>query len=272
MKLAVNWSPQAERLLLSGDIDVDLWKCSDWPELVDPALETKPAYVHFPIHTSKDFAVDWEKVRMWMDKTGTTNVNMHLIAAQADFPDIPFDSRDAEHRERVVDMMVRCIKATGDAVGIENVIVENLPTRRTNADGSRPLHCSVMAETIAAAIERSGCRLLLDIDHARNAADVLGMDAKDYIESLPVDRIGELHASGVQRIDGELEDHMGMSDECWGYFDWAIERMRSGAWATPGICAFEYGGIGPVFRDRSDIKILAEQVPRLFAAVHSLDK
>lgn len=272
MKLAVNWSPQAERLLLSGDIDVDLWKCSDWPELVGPALKTKPAYVHFPIHTSVDFHVDWAKVRGWMDITGTTNVNMHLIAKQSDFPDIPFDSRATEHRERVIEMMVRCVKAAGDVVGIENVIAENLPTRKRNGDGSWPLHCSVMAETITATIERSDCRLLLDVDHARNAADTLGMDPKGYIESLPVDRIGELHASGVRRIDGELDDHKGMSDECWQYFDWVMGKMRSGEWGTPGICAFEYGGIGPVFRDNSDINVLAEQVPRLFTAVHSLNK
>lgn len=68
MKLAVNWSPQAESLLLEGRIDVDLWKCADWPELVDPALRTKPAYVHFPIRAGDGSVPDWNSVRGWMKK------------------------------------------------------------------------------------------------------------------------------------------------------------------------------------------------------------
>lgn len=275
MKLAVNWSPAAEKLLLEGAIDVDLWKCSDWPELVGPALKTKPAYVHFPIHTSADFPVDWAKVRGWMDITGTDNVNIHLIATKKDFPDIPFGSRDPAHRERVIDMMVSCIRKAGEEMGIERIICENLPSRRAEeapGGGPWPLLCSIEAETVREAIARSGARLLLDMDHARNAADILGVDANAYIESLPVDRIGELHLSGVKRAGPDLDDHWGLSDECWTYVDWAIERMRSGDWATPGICAFEYGGIGPVFRDRCDPALMAIQIPRLFAAVHSLNK
>ena len=272
MRLAVNWSPAAEKLLLEGKIDIDLWKCSDWPELVEPALKTKPAYVHFPIRTSTNFSVDWDAVRGWMEKTGTKNVNMHLMATTKDFPDIPFTSRDPVHRSRVIAMMVDCIAQAAKVVGIERIICENLPTHVKDDDGEWPLFCSVEPETVYAAIDRAGCKLLLDIDHARNAADILGMDAKSYVESLPVDRIGELHMSGVRRIDGRLEDHMGMSDECWQYVDWAIDRMKTKHWNTPDICAFEYGGIGPIFRDRCDPAVLEAQVPRLFAAVHSLNK
>lgn len=272
MRLAVNWSPAAEKLLLEGAIDVDLWKCSDWPELVEPALKTKPAYVHFPIHTSVDFAVDWDAVRGWMQKTGTKNVNMHLTATRKDFPDIPFHSRDPVHRSRVIDMMVACVNKAADVVGADILICENLPTHPEDDTGNWPLYCAIEPETIRAVIDRSKCRLLLDIDHARNAADLLGMDGKKYIESLPVDRIGELHMSGVRRMNGYLEDHMGMSEECWEYFDWAIEELRSGRWSTPDIYAFEYGGIGPIFKDRCDPAVLAMEVPRLFQAVHSLNK
>ena len=270
MKLAVNWSPQAERLLLEGKIDVDLWKCSDWPELVEPALKTKPAYVHFPIRAGNGSVPDWEQVRIWMAKTGTTIVNMHLRVGAADMPDIPFASRSPEHRERVIEAMVRDVRAAGDEMGMERIVVENLPTYRTD-DGTRPLHCCVEPETIRAVIERTGCMLLLDIDHARNAAEILGMDPRAYIESLPVDRMGEFHMTGVRRENGELEGHRPFGAEDWEYFDWAIERFRSGDWKTPGIYAFEYGGIGPVFRENTDIQVLAEQVPRLLAAVRSLN-
>lgn len=272
MRLAVNWSPAAEKLVLEGNIDVDVWKCSDWPELVGPALKTRPAYVHFPIHTSVHFEVDWAKVRGWMDITGTKNVNIHLVATAKDFPDIPFASRDPAHRARVVDMMVACINKAGEEMGMERIVCENLPSHPTDdAGGPWPLHCSIEADAVREAIDRSGCRLLLDIDHARNAADLLGEDPRAYIERLPVDRIGELHMSGAVRMNGYLEDHMGMSDECWPFFDWALAEMNAGRWATPDIYAFEYGGIGAIFRDRCDPAVLAAQVPRLLAGVRSLN-
>lgn len=273
MRLAVNWSPAAEKLVLEGKIDVDLWKCSDWPELVGPALKTRPAYVHFPIHTSADFNVDWAKVRGWMDITGTKNVNMHLVATRKDFPDIPFDSRDPAHRERVITMMVDCIERAGKEMGIERIVCENLPSARADDEEHPwPIFAAIDPLTVREAILRSGARLLLDLDHARNAADLLGMDAKEYVEILPVDRIGELHMSGVQQQGDRLEDHMGLSAECWTYVDWAIGEMHAGRWATPDICAFEYGGIGPVFRDRCNPAVLEAQVPRLLAGVRSLNK
>ncbi len=271
MRLAVNWSPQAEKLVLDGKIDVDLWKCSDWPELVDPALKTKPAYVHFPIRAGGGTAPDWEKVREWMAKTGTKLTNMHLHVSSKDMPDVPYASRSPEHRERVIDAMARDVEAAGKEMGIERIVVENLPTYRDD-DGFHPLHCAVEPEVINAVIERTGCMLLLDIDHARCAADVLNMDAKHYIEALPVDRIGEFHMTGVRREEGLLQGHRPMTEEDWEYFDWAIEKFRSDEWQTPDIYAFEYGGIGPVFRDNSDSAVLAEQVPIFFDKVHSLNK
>lgn len=271
MKLAVNWSPQAERLLLDGKIDVDLWKCADWPELVEPALKTKPAYVHFPLRAGGGTTPDWNAVRAWMEKTGTKNVNMHLHVTPKDFPDIPFRSDSAEHRDRVIDAMVRDVEAAGREFGIERIIVENLPSTPED-DGVHPLHSAIHAETVRTVIERTGCGLLLDLDHAMNATHLLGLDTREYIESLPVDRIGELHMSGTLMQEGSIHGHNPMTANDWLIFDWAIERMRAGAWKTPEIYAFEYGGIGENFKHRSDPVVLAEQVPMLFAKVHSLNK
>lgn len=267
----MNWSPQAETLLLAGAIDVDLWKCSDWPELVEPALKTKPVYVHFPLRAGGGATPDWAAVRGWMEKTGTKNVNMHLHATPKDFPDIPFRSREPEHRERVIERMVRDVEAAGKEFGMDRIIVENLPTTPQD-DGVHPLFCAIEAETVRTVIEQTGCGLLLDIDHARSAADIFGVDARDYVESLPVDRIGELHMTGTEKVGGAILGHMPMSEEDWSYFDWVIERMGSGDWKTPDIYAFEYGGIGPAFESRSDSAVMAEQVPILLRKVRSLSK
>lgn len=270
MKLAVNYSPQLDELIRVGQAEVDLLKCADWPELVEPAQKLGPVYVHFPIHAGDGKPVDWNAVREWMDLTDTRKVNMHLIATTKDFPDIPFTSRSAEHRDRVIEAMVRDVLAAGKVVGVENIVVENLPTVPAD-DGVNPLHCAVEIDTIRAVIEQTGCGLLLDIDHARSAADVLNVDPRTYMDALPVDRMGELHMTGCRRIGNAILGHLPMNTEDWEFFDWAIERFRSGAWKTPDIYAFEYGGIGPIFRDNSDIKVLGEQVPMLLAKVRSLN-
>ena len=78
--------------------------------------------------------------------------------------------------------------------------------------------------------------------------------------------------SGTVKENGAVLGHMPFSAEDFAYFDWAIGRFRSGAWKTPDIYAFEYGGIGPAFEHRSDAGVIAEQVPVLVAKVRSLNK
>jgi hypothetical protein len=110
--------------------------------------------------------------------------------------------------------------------------------------------------------------LLLDLAHARITADTLSMNVKDYIQSLPLDRLAEMHVTGVKRYAGVLTDHFGLSTEDWDLFDWAIQNIHHGNWRQPEIVAFEYGGAGNVFIWRTDNRILQEQVPRLYEAVH----
>ncbi|HLV36123.1 MAG TPA: hypothetical protein VKY59_13445, partial [Spirillospora sp.] len=49
MKFALNYSPQAAELLRAGDIDIDLFKCPDWPHLIEQARQQRPVYIHFPL-------------------------------------------------------------------------------------------------------------------------------------------------------------------------------------------------------------------------------
>lgn len=49
-------------------------------------------------------------------------------------------------------------------------------------------------------IEASDCDLLLDLAHARAAADVLGYKVHAYLEALPLERTVEIHVSGPRRV------------------------------------------------------------------------
>lgn len=99
-------------------------------------------------------------------------------------------------------------------------------------------------------IEKTDCGLLLDLPHARIAAEAFGMETIDYLQQLPLDRVVEIHTSGPgRRADGILIDrHSVMQTEDYDLLKWALAH-------TPvKLVTLEY------FRDRNG---LVEQIPEL---------
>ena len=161
--------------------------------------------------------------------------------------------------------------------GAERVVVEN------DHSGGRNLPAAYRPDVICRLVEETGCGFLLDVAHARIAARHLGLDVRPYIEALPVGRIREMHITGVQFFDtawaerlrqagedesvirfcaGRWMDHLPMTEEDWDLAAWALDRIRSGAWARPWVVAFEIGGVGPFFGATTDAGALARDIPR----------
>jgi uncharacterized protein (UPF0276 family) len=264
MKLAVNYSPQSSCLFEEGRIDLDLFKCPDWPELVDAALEEHSTYVHFSLGTCSPrlAQMDWSRVVHFMDLTGTQNVNLHLVTEPG------LDYHDADRVKRSLQQVADDISSLVARFGPERVIVENTPLTLAGRDHLRPI---VDPQAISALIAQTGCRLLLDVSHASITCATLGMDPRQYILGLPVQRLAEVHITGLAVEDGQLTDHRAMREEDWPLVEWVFEQIGSGAWAAPGILAFEYSGFGKVFEPFSDPSVLQTQVPRLYDMVQRLN-
>jgi uncharacterized protein (UPF0276 family) len=130
------------------------------------------------------------------------------------------------------------------------------------------------------------------VAHARLAADLLGLDAREYIARLPLARTHEIHLAGIQPFSGRwqalldssglsqeelgwfaglapgaLLDHLPLTDEDWAFYAWALEQVHGGAWGQPWIATLEYGGVGAIWELLTEQSALAEQVPRLYALV-----
>ncbi|MDO8649534.1 MAG: DUF692 family protein [Candidatus Peregrinibacteria bacterium] len=264
MKLALNYSPQALELLEEEQIDIDVIKCSDQPDLIEKAQRLKPTYVHFPLNAgTQGFSPDWQRIEEVLKTTATRFINLHLEATSEDYPDIPITSQDEDHESRIMEKMIEDVQEVSSRFGAENVILENDPYHAEARASFRLLRLSAEPWVISEIIRQTGCGLLLDIDHARVSSHYMGITLEYYIAQLPTHRLKELHMTGTRphQQEGWFESHHEMRQEDWLAFDWALGQIQNGSWANPNVYAFEYGGVGEKFDWRSDKAMIAEQVP-----------
>ncbi|MBE3590382.1 MAG: DUF692 family protein [Firmicutes bacterium] len=253
MKFAVNYSPQAAGLFASGVFGLDLFKCPDWPDLVDEARRHRPVYVHFDLVAGDGLKdMDWNAVDALLERTGTPYVNLHLA---------PRSFAEDASPTLLADRLVEDVMKMAARYGAHRVIVENVPYR----PGGKVPRAAVEPDVIGRVVRETGCGFLLDVAHARIAARSLGVDERVYIEALPVAHLRELHVTGLGHDGQRLRDHMPLTEEDWARTEWVVARVADGTFGRPWVLACEYGGVGPVFEWRSDPSVMAEQFPRLCA-------
>jgi uncharacterized protein (UPF0276 family) len=292
MDFAVNYSTQAADLLRQGKIQVDRFKCPDWPEIIIPARALRPVHVHFSLRvgpgirdavdTQTHQAADWSQIESLLLQTNTRWVNLHLSPTAYDYPDLSPDTIEPAHVDYLTERMIQDVQAVVQRFGPERVVVENLP------NDMRRLRPAFLPQVIRRVVEETGCGFLFDLSHARLAAGTLGMDPYEYVSGLPTGCLVEVHVTGIQRFEGKwlerarqagvdpafiehraghLFDHLPLTGEDWAFFTWAIEQIRAGRWRRPELITFEYGGVGSIFEAVGSVTVLAEQVPRLYALV-----
>lgn len=268
MNFAINYSTQAAVLCEQGRLPVDRFKCPDWPDLIEEAKALRPVAVHFNIQAGRGKLrkKDLERIYRIADQTQTPYINLHLEAKAGDYPQIPLDSNQPEHRALILDGALSDVGMVVERFGNERVILENIPYRKQG----RALRMCVEPELINRVIRETGCGFLFDIPHARISAHYLGIDELDYIQSLPCDRIRELHFTGVQRLGDWLQDHLPAQESDWSLLDWVLERIRSSEWPKPWLLAFEYGGVGERFSWRSSALEIEQQGQRLYSKINAI--
>ena len=271
MKLAVNYSPQAAELLDSGQIEFDLYKCTDWPEMVEAARAQRPVYVHFPLLAGRRNVeqVGWQRIAGLLDQTETRYVNTHLAPRARDFDGLTVETHDPAYAEMLAEAMRRDIAPLVKRFGADRVILE-LACWDPDPEWQIP-RLVLEPEIICRMVYETGCGFLLDVAHARLNAIQLGMDERDYLARLPVDRLRELHVTGTgyDDVKRRYRDHCSMTAGDWALAEWVITRIRRGEWARPWCLALEYGGMGPHFAWRSHADVLAKDVPRLYELVRA---
>jgi uncharacterized protein (UPF0276 family) len=83
-------------------------------------------------------------------------------------------------------------------------------------------------EFVAAVAGAADCDLLLDVNNVFVNSENLRFDPARYLESIPVDRVKQMHLAGHLRSDGLLIDNHGapIAEEVWNLYRAAVERFQ----------------------------------------------
>lgn len=263
MKFAVNYSVNLQRLLQKDHLPVDMIKCPDWEGMIFQAASLRPVYIHYDILIGSGmvYKLDFEKILTLKSLTSTTHINCHLVTTRAHNPNA--QNTSAKMMQTWQEELAFLISK----VGHETIAVESFPYM--------PYHpfmkAAVNPDLIADFITNTRTSLLLDLAHIRITALNLGLDEKDYIQKLPLDKLVELHITGIKPYQGYLTDHFELQPGDWDLFEWAMHQIHAGFWQAPEFVAFEYGGVGNTFAWRSDCAVLENHIPRLAGLIHKLN-
>ncbi len=259
MKFAVNYSAPLARLLKKGAIRLDLIKCPDWEGMLQEARPLGDITIHFDLEVGlgNTFQVNFPRIKTYLESTFTPHVNTHLVTSQY------FNTASPKALADINTLWREEINLMVAHLGPQSVALEHHPYTEANAF----IQPAADPEIFSRVIRDTGCMFLLDLAHARITADTLGVDVKDYIRALPLDRLVEMHITGIKRHNNILTDHFELGVEDWDLLEWALGEIKANSWRRPEIVAFEYGGIGQTFVWRTEELVLETQVPKLYQRV-----
>ncbi|MBK8020369.1 MAG: DUF692 family protein [Chloroflexi bacterium] len=268
MQYALNYSPQAVQALNNGAITIDLFKCPPWKDLTRDARALKPIYIHFPLRAGSLHKTNWSEIERWMRQSDTPKVNLHLYVRSEDLPGIE-DQSEASARDRVKARFISDLQLMVKRFGAENVIAENVPFGRRSNDKHALSYC-VEPDLIREVLETTGCGLLLDTAHATITAQSLGIDPVEYVLSLPIERTGEVHVTGVRDTNDGLMDHLAFTEEDFQTNEIVLEALKTRG-ARPWVMTCEYGGVTPQFDWRSNYDVIVHDTTRLVAMLQKFN-
>jgi len=239
IQLTANYSEALAELIRSGDVPIDGIEVGPWftPEKIKSLQKEFPEW-QFQFHASS-FITRYQyrrgalnRLHEYLACTQSQWVSLHieLLPVHVYVLSSRFGLYLAPPKiERAKSKFMRLLSDVRDGMEIP-AILENLPSlpQEKYAYSADPF-------LITEIVESTNSGLLLDIAHALAAASYRGMSVESYLEKLPLERIVQIHVSGVREKDGHLQDsHEAMQDEDYVILHWVLETSK------PEVVTVEY--------------------------------
>jgi uncharacterized protein (UPF0276 family) len=239
IQLTTNLSDPLLELLRNGPVPLDGVEVGPWfsvRQIQDyrRALPGVPFYFHGGDLIERVGLIPGSvsKIAAYRDSTASPWVSMHITMWWPGMVwlmlrhgwRMPLPDPEAATR-RFVRQVQRLARAMRVPVILENT--EPLPF-----DG---YDFEVRTERISEVLEKAGCGFVLDTAHARVSAAVLGLDVREYVCALPLDRVVQVHVSGPRMREGRLVDvHEPLQAIDYELLDFVLARTR------PSVVTLEY--------------------------------
>lgn len=140
--------------------------------------------------------------------TGIDGINSH------DLLPLPYSEAAIQH-------VVTRVNEVQEFLGRE-ILLENLSSYVEFSESQMPEW-----QFVAEIAQRSGCRLLLDVNNIQVSAHNHGFNAQDYLAGIPIDRVWQIHLAG-HSVHGEYvidtHDHA-VPNAVWALYGDAIRRF-----------------------------------------------
>ena len=196
-----------------------------WADQLEKAAEKYPIVCHglsLSIGSPDDLDIPFvKKLRQFLDRYNVELYSEHLSYSKCanahlyDLLPIPF-------RQDAVDHIVERIKIVQDILG-RKLILENV-SYYTSIAAEMTEH-----EFIGSIVENSGCGLLLDVNNVYVNAFNHSYDAKEFILSIPLDKVAYMHMAGHEQVEEDLiiDTHgQPIIDPVYDLFNWTLDHLN----------------------------------------------
>lgn len=239
IQLATNLSDPLLELVYNDEAPIDAVEVGPWfsvQEICDyrQALPGLPFYFHGGNLIERVGLVPGaiSKIAAYLNCTESPWVSMHITMWLPGMVwlmlrhgwRVPMPNPERATR-RLIRQVIRLARSIQAPVILENI--EPLPFEGYDFE--------VQPERITEVLEKADCGFVLDTGHARVSAAVLGMDVHDYLNSLPLDLVVQVHVSGPRVRDGRLVDaHEPLQEIDYALLDFVLARTH------PQMVTLEY--------------------------------
>ncbi|MBE9525237.1 MAG: DUF692 family protein, partial [Chloroflexi bacterium] len=209
-KLTANYSSALEELIRSDDAPIDGIEVGPWysPKEIRLLQRELPAW-EFQYHASNFLSrLQYRPGAIKLFREYHTNTKSQWVSVHIELLPLHvyyLSSRYGIHlnppevekiKSKIIDLLARVKQAAEVPVILENLA--SLPEKKY-AYAANP-------DIITEIVETTDSGFLLDIAHARLAAIYQGVVISSYLEKLPLERIEQIHVSGIRMQNGHLRD------------------------------------------------------------------
>lgn len=196
-----------------------------WNRIRERAVEHYPITCHgLSLSLGSAEELDWNFIRdlkNFLDENKVSIFSEHLSYTKSrnahlyDLLPIPF-------RKDAVDHVVDRIRQVQDFL--------ERPLAIENVSYYTPVAAEMTeAEFMGEILEKANCKLLLDVNNVYVNAFNHQYDAKEFISTLPLERVAYIHMAGHQQVEPDLiiDTHgQPIIDPVYELFEWTIQRME----------------------------------------------